>query len=236
MSQILLPPSSQEPQPPEVAASQPDASPPPSYTPEPLKQPSRFWRVVKWPIRQVLKGIYLLGSVVNRHRTMRWIALLVIVATAVGGVLTYRALNTGQGKLSGNTPSTSGSATIPDTPFTIANGAQIPPSNGVLLWLHGTKTYNAGEIWNSMSQQYQDAIQQAGNTQSGLQETLNGWRDQGLKFDEFIIAGSFAFPDGSIAYTVEAVIHEDQQRGILTWYFKTDPSGQVFSFRDLTQT
>lgn len=232
MSQILLPPSSQEPQPPAATAPQYNV-PPPQYTPEPLKKPSRFWRIVKWPIRQVLKGIYLLGSAINRHRVISLIVLVVIAAMVAGGVVAYRTFNPAKAPVS--SISASGTTSIPDTPFTVVNSAQVPPSNGVLLWLHGTKTYNAQELWNSMSKQYQNAFAANGNTQTDLQQTLNGWRSEGLKFDEYIFAGSYQFPDGTATYTVEVVVHEGQQRGILTWYFRTDPAGQILSFRDLSQ-
>src|SRR5690242_16696301 len=92
MSQILLPPSSQEPQPTAEGAPA-HAPPPPTYTAEPLKKPSRFWRIVKWPIHQLLKGIYLVRSFINRHRIISLIALLAVAAMVTGGVLTYRALN-----------------------------------------------------------------------------------------------------------------------------------------------
>lgn len=233
MSQILLPPSSQEPQPPAVAAPEYTAPPPP-YTPEPLKRPSRFWRAIKWPIRQALKGIYLLGAAVNRHRIISLIVLAAIAAMVAGGVLTYRALNPESGQASGNTAG-SGNVTIPDTPFTVVTGTQVAPSNGVLLWLHGTKTYNAQELWNGMSKQYQNTYQASGSSQADLQKTLDGWRSEGLKFDQYIVAGSYQFPDGSTTYTVEVVVHENAQQGIFTWYFKTNSSGQILSFRDLTQ-
>lgn len=232
MSQVLLPPSPQEPQPPAAVAPQYNV-PPPQYTPEPVKKPSRFWRVVKWPIHQLLKGIYLLGSLVNRHRIISLIGLVVVAAMVVGGGVTYRALNPERPKVSST--GTTGNVIIPDTPFTVVNGAQVPPSNGVLLWLHGAKTYNAKELWNGMSQQYQAAFQLNGSSQADLQKTLDGWRTSGLKFDEFILAGSYQFPDGTATYTFEVVVHEGQQRGIFTWYFRTDPSGQILSFRDLSQ-
>ena len=234
MSQILLPPSSQEPEAPEATAPSPNTAPPP-YTAEPLKKPSRFWRVVKWPIHQLLKGIYLVGSLINRHRIISLIALLAVAAMVTGGVLTYRALNPSRATTTGNDSTGSGAINIPDTPFTVVNGAQAPLSNGVVLWLHGTKTYNAQELWAGMSVQLQTAYQSQGGTQADLQQTLDGFRTNGLKFDEYVVAGSFQFPDGAASYTVEAVYHDTSQRGILTWYFKTDPTGQITSFQDLSQ-
>src|SRR5690242_5232555 len=102
MSQILLPPSSQEPQPPADAAPPHDTPPSQPYTPEPLRRPSRFWRVVKWPIRQLLKAIYRVGSLINRHRIISLIALIAVVVMVTGGVLTYRALNPARPQTSGS--------------------------------------------------------------------------------------------------------------------------------------
>ncbi len=235
MSQILLPPSSQEPQPPADVAPPQGSSSPPTYTAQPLRKPSRFWRVVKWPIRQLLKGIYLAGSAISRHRIISLVALVLLAAMATGGVLTYRALNPERPHNTASGSPGSGNVNVPDTPFTVVNGAQLPLSNGVVLWLHGTKTYNAQELWNGMSTQYQTVFQLQGGTQAGLQQSLDGFRTEGLKFDEYVVAGSFQFPDGTATYTVEAVVHESNQRGILTWYFKTDPTGQILSFQDLSQ-
>jgi hypothetical protein len=233
MSQILLPPSSQEPQPSDAAPEETTPTSPPVYTFQPLRRPSRFWRIVKWPLRQVLKGIYLAGSAINRHRIISLILLVVLGALVTGGVLTYRAFNPEPKQVaSGNG---GGVAAIPETPFTVVDGAHQPLSNGVLLWLHGAKTYNADELWNGMSTEYQNFFVSNGSSQISLQQTLDTWRFQGLKFDEFIVAGSFRFPDGTATYTVEVVAHEKDQQGIFTWYFRTDPSGQIISFRDITQ-
>jgi hypothetical protein len=235
MSQILLPPSSQEPQPPAEAVPSHDAPPPPSYTAEPLKKPSRFWGIVKWPLHQLLKGIYLVASFINRHRIISLIALLAVAAMVTGGVLTYRALNPEHAQTTGSGTSGAGSVNIPDTPFTVVNGAQIPLSNGVVLWLHGTKTYNAQELWNGMSTDLKSAFQLQGSTENDLQQALDTFRTQGLKFDEYVVAGSFQFPDGAATYTVEVIAHDTTQRYILTWYFKADPTGQILSFQDITQ-
>jgi hypothetical protein len=235
MSQILLPPSSQEPQPPAEVAPAHDAPPPPPYTAEPLKKPSRFWRVVKWPIHQLLKGIYLVGSFINRHRIISLIALILVAAMVTGGVLTFRALNPERPQTASSGSSGTGSINLPDTPFTVVNGAQIPLSNGVVLWLHGTKSYNAQELWNGMSTELKTAFQVQGSTEADLQATLDNFRTQGLKFDEYVVSGSFQFPDGTATYTVEAVAHDTTQRYILTWYFRTDPTGQILSFQDITQ-
>ncbi|HEY1391702.1 MAG TPA: hypothetical protein VGF38_24430 [Ktedonobacterales bacterium] len=235
MSQILLPPSSQEPQPPAEVAPTHDASPPPSYTAEPLKKPSRFWRIVKWPIHQLLKGIYLVGSFVNRHRIISLIALLAIAALVTGSVLTYRALNPAPEQATSGA-SGAGNLNLPDTPFTVVSGAQVPLSNGVVLWLHGTKTYNGHELWKSMATQYQDLLTQNGSGEDSLQQTMDGFRNAGVKFDQFIVAGSYQFPDGFETFTVEVVVHENNQQGIFTWYFQTDPAGQILSFQDISRS
>ena len=235
MSQILLPPSSQEPQPPAEVAPAHDAPPPPNYTAEPLKKPSRFWRIVKWPIHQLLKGIYLVASFINRHRIISLIALLAVAAMVTGGVLTYRALNPEHAQSANGSTSGTGGVNVPDTPFTVVNGAQIPLSNGVVLWLHGTKIYNAQELWNGMSTELKSAFQLQGSTEADLQQTLDSFRTQGLKFDEYVVAGSFQFPDATATYTVEVIAHDTTQRYILTWYFRTDPTGQILSFQDITQ-
>src|SRR5690242_2872570 len=119
MSQILLPPSSQEPQPQAEAVPAHEAPPPPSYTAEPLKKPSRFWRIVKWPVHQLLKGIYLVGSLINRHRIISLIALILVAAMVTGGVLTYHALNPAHEQANTGSASGTGGVNIPDTPFTV---------------------------------------------------------------------------------------------------------------------
>src|SRR5579859_2018001 len=87
MSQVVLP--STEPQPeasgPSITSAATTALVPQSPTPEPERpkyiyeyvpppQP-RAWRAVKWPLRQLFKGLYLTGSAAKRHRMVTLVIL-----------------------------------------------------------------------------------------------------------------------------------------------------------------
>ena len=109
MSQTILPPSPQpEPQPPAQPQAQPPAyyyptygapsvvvaePTPPGYQPDPPKKQALIWRIIKWPIRQVFKAIYLIGRAASNHKVIGAILLIILVALIGAGVVGYRYLN-----------------------------------------------------------------------------------------------------------------------------------------------
>src|SRR5215467_3375624 len=129
MSQTILPPSPQpEQQPPAQPPAQPPtyyyptyAAPPvvtaeppsPGYQPDPPKKQALIWRIIKWPIRQVFKLIYLIGRAAANHKVISAILLIIILGLVAAGVVGYRYLNPPAVASTGN--GTSASGNIPDT-------------------------------------------------------------------------------------------------------------------------
>ena len=252
MSQTTLPPSPQpEPQPPAQPPMQSQQPPtyyyptyaapavvvaeptPPGYQPDPPKKQPLIWRIVKWPIRQVFKAIYLIGRAAANHKVISAILLVLILGLAAAGVVVYRNLNpTPKASTSGQAGAT---GNVPDTPFTIEDSSAPPLSAGVIHWLHAYKTYDGQEQWDSLSPQFQQALTGQGLTASGMQSTMDQIHAQGITFEEFIYSGGYIQPNGLATYTIQAVIRSGNQEGILTWYFDVDSStGLIVQVVNLT--
>src|SRR5690242_20348792 len=133
MSQTILPPSPQpEPQPPTQPPTQVPTyyypandtsavvvSEPPSQTtfePDPPKKQPLIWRIIKWPIRQIFKLIYVTVRGMRNHKVISAILLILILGLVGAGVVGYRYLNP-PSPTTANTPGATSNA--PETPFTI---------------------------------------------------------------------------------------------------------------------
>ena len=194
-----------------VAVAEPSSEPKPDlYAPPPPKPQSRFWRAVKWPIRQLIKGIYLLFSAAGRHKVVTAIILGTLLLFTTGGVVLYRALH-------------------PDTVDAhITTQANLPPlPAGVKQWIDGFRTYNGQEAWNAMSLAGQQQAMQQGNSAEALQSSLDQAKSQGVEFQEFQYTGGYVTPDGSGQFMVTVKAYQNGQQGLLTWFFLTDATGKI---------
>jgi hypothetical protein len=241
MSSILLPPS--EPQPPsEPPASEQQTSAlstalvvapeRPQYVPEPPPQPSRFWRMVKWPLRKLFLALYVIGSAIKRHRRAALVVLALLVLVGGGTYGLYRATHPQPASTARQTGGASGS-TQPQTPFTITSAPTPPLPNAVIAALHAHKTYNAKEFWDGLSPDFQAYLQANQLGESAYQQIYDQEKAAGVVYDQFIYVGGYLAIDGVGNYTVEAVAHVGQQEGIDIWYFTVDPNGQISYFSRL---
>ncbi len=241
MSQFVLPPPSQE----EPGDTLPfvDADPAnasefePPYT-DVYAATGRapvppFWRMVKWPLRKMLKSAYLLGGAAARHRITTLVTVALLLVFGGGGVAVYQATHpvvgpgvgqTAQGVISGAS----------DTPFTIESASQPPLAPAVIHWLHAYKAGDAHELWNNLDPQFRGTLAQNGTTESDVQSQLAQYKATGVSFEQFIYTGGYVAPDGSSNYTVQVVIAMGGQRALRTWYFFVDSNDQIALFHDLT--
>jgi hypothetical protein len=247
MSSILLPPS--EPQPPSeppASGQAPSASAlstalvvapeRPQYVPEPPPKPSRFWRVVKWPLRKLCLVLYVIGSTIKRHRraALAMLALLVLLGGGtyeVYHVTHLQALKTTAGQPGGSTGSTQ-----PQTPFTITSAPTPPLPNAVITALHAHKTFNAHEFWTSLSPDFQAYLQANQLDESAYKQIFAQEQAAGVVYDQFVYVGGYLAVDGVGNYTVEPIFHMGQQEGIDIWHFSVDPNGQISYFQRLPRT
>jgi hypothetical protein len=195
-----------------VAVAEPPSPPHPDlYAPPPPKPQSRFWRAVKWPIRQAIKGIYLLFSAAGRHKVVTAIILGTLLLFTTGGVVLYRALH-------------------PDTLDThITMQANLPPlPASVKQWLEGYRTFNGQEAWNAMSLQGQQLRMQQGGSEEMLQAELDQFKSQGVEFQEFVYTGGYVIDGGAGQYMVTMKGTQNGQSGEATWFFLTDPTGKIY--------
>jgi hypothetical protein len=233
MSQVLLPPPAQPPEPPRadpgvLVATAPAATSAPAaslYEPEPPRQPSRFWRAVKWPIRQALKGIFLVGSAANRHRLATLVVLAVVALLGGSAYGVYHYTHPATGTLPGRAATGIHGSRV-NTPFTIVQQEAPPLPASIISWLHGQKTYDANEMWNSLSPREQASLQQQGVTEQTLQNTVNQEKAAGITFEQFIYTGGFAAGGPTDNYTVQVIVDQNGQRALRTEYFLVDPTDE----------
>lgn len=247
MSQVILPPT--EPQPEASGPSttsavtalipQPPAPEPerPKYVYEYVPPPQpRAWRAVKWPLRQLFKGLYLTGSAAKRHKIVTLVILALLIGGAGATYGVYRATHPATATSAAGGTALPPGAQQPETPFTIVNSAAPPLSPSVIQWLHAWKTHNGKEAWNALSATTQSGFEAQGVDESAIQQRLDQDRVQGIEYDQFIYSGGYFYPDGSSNYTVE-VIQRMPTGGhtVLTWIFVVDPGGGIVVAGSLNQ-
>ncbi len=232
MSQILLPPPNTErenatPAAPITSVATSSDSPAYLYEPEPPKRQARFWRMIKWPLRQLIKGIYLTGVFAKRYRLIAGIVLAVLLALAASGFVGYRVLQ--QQELAREQSSLTASLNFASAP----TSSSLPMS--VLHFLHARKTYNGQEEWDSLSASLHAQVEQQGGNVSSLQQVLDQARSSGLKFDRFVDSGGFTDPDTGIShYTIEVYAEQGTAHAVLTWFFVVGTDGYISGFQNLT--
>lgn len=231
MSQIVPPPASdQPPQPLALPPPEPDteralaavarlpAPPPPptfSYEPEPPRRQPRVWRALKWPARKALKGIYLVGRTARLHKIVALVVLLLLLAFTAGGVVVYRIANP-----------------TPSIPISNANRPELPDS--VHHWLHGFVTFNAKEMWDSLSPQMQATLAQQNATEASLQGVLDQNRSSNTTV-EYQYTGGYHSAQGGSYFVVQVMLHGSNGSGELTWYFVVDDStGKISLWQDIS--
>jgi hypothetical protein len=200
-----------------AVAEAPSAPKPDLYAPPPPKPQSRFWKAVKWPIRQAIKGVYLLFSAAGRHKVATAIILGTLLLFTTGGVVLYRALH-------------------PDNiDAHITTQANLPPlPTSIKHFIDGYYTYNGQEVWDSYSDQKQLQDAQQGGSASAIQSGLSQAKDQGVSFKDFLYAGGYSGSDGIGHYMIEATLSNGTQSAVHNWYFITDPSGKILEFVNAT--
>jgi hypothetical protein len=187
------------------------------YGPPPPKPQSPFWKAVKWPIRQAIKGIYLLFSAAGRHKLVTAIILGTLLLLTGGGVVLYRALH-------------------PDAiDAHITTQANLPPlPHSVKQFIEGYHTYNGQEVWDSLSATKQQQDAQQGGSAADMSSTLSQAKAQGIRYEDFIYAGGYIGADGIGHYMVEAEIFTQDGKQVANLYFVTEPGGKILAFANLT--
>jgi hypothetical protein len=214
------PPQRQEPvpyAPAAVAVAEPPVAHPDLYAPPPPPPQSRFWRVVKWPIRQAIKGIYLLFSAAGRHKLVTAIILGTLLLLTGGGVVLYRTLH-------------------PDTiDAHITTQANLPPlPTSIKHWIEGYHTYNGQEVWDSLSATRQQQEAQQGVSAAALQSQLAQAKAENVSFENFLYAGGYVGTDGVGHYMIEMKLVAQNQEQVANLYFVTDTDGKILAVVDAT--
>lgn len=194
-------------------------APPPTpiyvYEPEPPRKQSRLWRAIKWPIRQLLKAIYLIGRTAHRHKVLAVAALVLLIALGAGGVAAYRIANP-----------------PPSIPISDASRPAIPDS--VHHWLHGFVTFNGQEMWDSLSPSMQSTMTQASSSEAALQGVLDQNKSSHVTV-QYHYTGGYQTAQGASYYVVQVSLRGDNGSGELTWYFVVDDTtGKITLWQDIS--
>jgi len=235
MSEVLLPPPpppSSPPAPPNlapVAVLTPTPAPVAPYDPAPRPKQSPFWRTVKWPLRKLFKGLYLLGRLARQHRLVTTgIVVLLVLAIGVYGV--YRATHS-------ESPATQGAVSRSQVPDSNILMAPRPPLPLVIAHaLHGFETHNAHEFFTNLSPSFQAYLASQGVGEAQLQSEFDQDRQQGLTFLQFLYTGGHLNSDGSSYYTIQVIVQQGNQLASGLFYFTVDPTGLISYYTPLSQT
>ena len=141
--------------------------------------------------------------------------LLLIIALSTGGVAAYRIANP-----------------APSIPISDADRPALADS--VHHWLHGFVTFNAKEMWDSLSPQMQASLEQQNATEADLQGVLDQNRSTNTTV-QYRYTGGYQSTQGISYYVVQVVLQSDSGSGELTWYFVVDDStGKISLWQDIS--
>ena len=203
------------PAPAQVALMEPPRRSAPLTTlpPEEPRKRNPFWQAVKWPLRKLLLGIYLVIEASRKHRREAAIVGALLLVLLVTGVVVYQV-------------------TRPAPPPVTVERSSLPalPAS-VILYLHGRQHFNAAELWSAYDTTARSKLQ---TTEAQLQTSLNQEKAAGLSIDRYVYSGGYQSPDGTSHYTIEVYASEQGQTGVFTWYFDVGTNGLITQRLDMT--
>lgn len=181
--------------------------------PEEPRKRNPFWQGVKWPLRKLLLGIYLVIEATRRHRREAMVVGALLLALLITGGVVYQVTRPAP------PPVTVERSTLPALPAS------------VILYLHGRQHFNAAELWNAYDSTARSQLQ---TTETQLQTSLNQEKAAGLSIDRYVYTGGYQSPDGTSHYLVEVYASEQGQSGVFTWFFDVGTNGLITQRLDLT--
>lgn len=202
--------------PPQMALMEVMERPEPYITALPPEEPRKrnpVWRAIKWPLRKLLLGIYLVGEATRKHKREAFIVLALLLALIVTGGVVYQV-------------------TRPAPPPVAIDQPALPalPAS-VIHYLHARQHFDAGEMWNAYNATARSSLQ---TTEPQLQTALNQEKAAGLTITRYVYTGGYRSPDGTSHYTIEVYASEQGQSGVFTWFFDVGTDGLITQRLDLT--
>lgn len=179
-----------------------------------LHQPgATLWRVVKWPVRKALLGLYLLLMLVRAHRRAALVVCLLALALIAGSIFAAQRIRTQQRPAAATSP-----LVVVEHP-----GMPTLPAS-VQQFLHAQQRFNADEMWSSFTPAGRVALKL---TQAQLRAQVAQQQATGIRFTRYIYTGGYQAPDGTAYYTIEAISSLHGQTTYSIWYFTVAKSGLI---------
>lgn len=181
--------------------------------PEEPRKRNPFWKAIKWPLRKLLLGIYLLLEVMRKHKREATVVGVLLLALVITGGVVYQATRPAP------------------PPVTVERSSMPALPASVILYLHGRQHFNAAELWSAYDSTARSQLQ---TTEAQLQTSLNQEKSAGLSIDRYVYSGGYQSPDGTSHYTIEVYASQQGQTGVFTWYFDVGTNGLITQRLDMT--
>jgi hypothetical protein len=182
------------------------------YYPQAPAQPAgagtRFFRMLRLILRRLLYGFVVVG------RTLRPVAGAVLVGVLSLGVIGWLGW-----MLWGPKPG------APE----FARADSIPPAQAVQTYLQGRKEFNADQMWDAFSTDYQAAQLNQGASKATLQSQANNEKLMGLQYGSAEYIGGVTMDDGGSMYFYTLDISVQSQKVKVPMIFTSDRDGKIES-------
>ncbi len=181
--------------------------------PEEPRKRNPVWRAIKWPLRKLLLGIYLVGEATRKHKREAIVVGVLLLALIVTGGVVYQATRPAPPPVAIDQP------TLPALPAS------------VIHYLHARQHFDAAEMWAAYNATARNSLQ---TTEPQLQAALNQEKAAGLTITRYVYTSGYRSPGGTSHYTIEVYASEQGQSGVFTWFFDVGTDGLITQRLDLT--
>ncbi|WP_038037608.1 hypothetical protein [Thermorudis peleae] len=121
------------------------------------------------------------------------------------------------------------SPTQPSQP-TVAMAPAIQPTEAVLRYLEGQRTFNAQEMWDAMSDTTKARSLAAGGSLSTFASAIEEARQSGIAYGDSIYIGGYQLNNGVRYYFYVTEVHNDAGRSVYVYQvFVVDPAGKILN-------
>ncbi len=176
-----------------------------------------FWQAVKWPLRKMLLGIYVIAEAMRAQPRKALTIMAIILAVLVAGGVASQAQQPIRAK---------------QTSLVAVEQTGRPPLPiSVQRYLQGQQHFNADEMWAAYAPATRTSMTL---TKEQFGATIAQQKADGLRIMRYVYSGGYRAPDGTAHYTIEVYASEKGKTHLSTWYFAVGADGLITQRVDLT--